>query len=244
MKPRQPVRGYLRLLPVTVAVAALVLAVRAGELWFGLELDPAPAAFAEESGEDKKKGESGAKTEMAENKSSDGTDTDSGDASAVEALGEPRKVFDLTLQYTPEEIAILQDLGKRREEIEAREIELEDRARLLDAAEGRLESRIAELKTLRTSIESLIRQYDDQEQAELQSVVKIYEAMKPKDAARILGELELEILLGILENMKERKMAPILAAMEPERARDITAEMARRRAIDLSTVAPPAEPRG
>ncbi len=89
-----------------------------------------------------------------------------------------------------------------------------------------------------------MRQYNEQEQAELQSIVKIYETMKPKDAARILADLEMRILLGIMESMKERKSAPILAAMEPKRAREVTEELARKREIDLSTQARGDKPAG
>ena len=115
---------------------------------------------------------------------------------------------------------------------------------MLNAAEGRLDKRIDELQQLRDSIEALVRQYNEQEQAELQSIVKIYETMKPKDAARILEDLEMQILLGIMEMMKERKSAPILAAMGAERARQVTSELARKRAIDLAKQAGKSEPSG
>ena len=101
----------------------------------------------------------------------------------------------------------------------------------MNAAEQRIESRIKEMLELRGRIEGLVRQYNDQEEVELLSVVKIYETMKPKEAARILGELELGVLLPILERMKERAMAPVLAAMDPAKAREITTELARQRPI-------------
>ena len=73
-----------------------------------------------------------------------------------------------------------------------------------------------------------------QEAAELESVVKIYETMKPKDAARILSELEMKVLLGIMEKMNGRRTAPILAAMPAARAREVTEELARRKAVNLT----------
>ena len=85
---------------------------------------------------------------------------------------------------------------------------------------------------MRTDIEGLIRQYDEQEAAELRSLVKIYETMKPKDAARILQELETKVLLSIMELMKERSSASVLAAMDAATARTVTTELARREVID------------
>jgi flagellar motility protein MotE (MotC chaperone) len=55
--------------------------------------------------------------------------------------------------------------------------------------------------------------------------------MKPKDAARIMEQLDNTVLLDMLERMKEPKVAPILAAMEPAKAKTITAELALRRQV-------------
>ena len=61
------------------------------------------------------------------------------------------------------------------------------------------------------------------------SLVKIYENMKPKDAARIFEDLELDTLLEVSERMKERKLAGIIAKMSPQKAREITIELRRLR---------------
>ena len=57
--------------------------------------------------------------------------------------------------------------------------------------------------------------------------------MKPKDAARIFEELDMEVLLEVIERMKERKTAPILAQMNPQRAKTVTLELAQRRELPL-----------
>ena len=163
---------------------------------------------------------------------------------AAKAAETGQRTTDFPVEFTPAVVAVLQDLANRRDELLTLETELEGRERLLNAAEGRLDKRIAELQQLRDSIEALVRQYNDQEKAELQSIVKIYETMKPKDAARILEDLDMRILLGIMETMKERKSAPILAAMGAERARQVTAELARKRQVDLSKQTGKTEPSG
>ena len=131
--------------------------------------------------------------------------------------------------FTPAEIEVLTELAKRRDDLAARERELGLREGLLQAAERRLDDKIVELRGIRAEIEQLVQLHNEREEAELQSLVKIYETMKPKDAARILGELELDVLLTIMERMKERSTAPVLAAMDPSRAREVTAELAQRR---------------
>src|SRR3546814_19626533 len=65
------------------------------------------------------------------------------------------------------------------------------------------------------------------------SLVKIYESMKPKDAARIFEHLDMEVLLEVVERMKERKTAPILAELDPERASTVTLELAKLRELHM-----------
>ena len=135
--------------------------------------------------------------------------------------------------FSPDEIAILQDLASRRQVLVQRELDLTLREGLLEAAENRIDAKIGELETLRAGIEKLVRQYDEQENAGVQSLVKIYETMKAKDAARILGQIDMDVLLLIMERMKERSSAPVLVEMDAERARQITLELAQRREITL-----------
>jgi flagellar motility protein MotE (MotC chaperone) len=60
--------------------------------------------------------------------------------------------------------------------------------------------------------------------------VKIYETMKPKDAARIFEQLDMPVLLGVLERMKEMKSSAILAAMDASKAKAATMALAERHA--------------
>ena len=126
---------------------------------------------------------------------------------------------------TPAEIELLMRLAERRDKLEGRNRELEAREGLLRAAEIRIERKVAELEDLRGVIEERIKVFDTQQEKKLGSLVKIYENMKPKDAAKIFEELEMTTLLEVAERMKERKLAPVMAKMNPERAREITVEL-------------------
>lgn len=137
---------------------------------------------------------------------------------------------DLTL-LTQTEIDLLQQLAERREVLEDREQEMDMRSGLLSAAESRIDKKVEELKLLQNTIQKLIRTYDQQQDAQLQSLVKIYENMKPKDAARIFEELDMDTLLLVIERMKERKLAPVMASMDPSKAMEITVELTRLRKL-------------
>lgn len=133
--------------------------------------------------------------------------------------------------YTRAEIELLANLAQRREVLEQRAREIDLRESLLAAAEKRIDERIAELKKLEGSIKQIVQQYDKQEEQNLQGLVKVYENMKPKDAARIFEKLDANVLLGVVERMKETKLAAVLADMPPTVAQEITVRLATRKQI-------------
>jgi len=223
----------VRLLPMVIFFSTLTLTVRVGDIWEGVDgvlnstvsvsstqaqaqtgADPAPADAAMPPGD----------AMPSELMSTDGLDPGAmaeEDQAAVAA----RMLADDPTLLTQSEIDLLQKLAERRVEIDARARELDSRVALLAAAESRIDRKIQDFKALQATIESLITTYDEQQDTKLLSLVKIYENMKPKDAARIFEELEMEVLLQVAERMKERSLAPIMAKMNPQRARDVTVEL-------------------
>ena len=87
------------------------------------------------------------------------------------------------------------------------------------------------LAKIKATIEQLLKKHDIQQEAKLKSLVKIYENMKPKQAARIFDRLDLGILLDVVERMRESKTAPIMANMTPARAKSVTAALVSRRML-------------
>jgi len=100
---------------------------------------------------------------------------------------------------------------------------------MLKAAESRIDKKVEEMKNLQATIEKLLASYDEQQEKKVASLVKIYESMKPKDAAKIFEELEMDVLLMVVERVNSRRLAPILAAMDPQKAREVTVELSRLR---------------
>ena len=223
----------IRFLPLTIFAATLMLTVKIGDIWDGfdglingtIQVSEAIAQPAEED---------------AKPAAKDGQPT-AGEKTAEQAVpaalkdepqGQISKLItnDPTL-LTPAEIDLLQQLAERRQVLESREQEFELRTGLLAAAESRIDKKVEELKVLRETISGLIKTFDAQQDAKLLSLVKIYENMKPKEAAKIFEELDMDTLLEVAERMKERKLAPIMAKMHPEKARDMTVELSRLRQL-------------
>lgn len=159
------------------------------------------------------------------------TDEEAAAAAAADVAQEP-EVAD-PFDYTDEEVDVLQQLAKRREELDLRARQLDEREALIQAAEQRMEQKMAELKALQATVEDLLKARSDQEEAELKSLVKMYENMKPKAAAKVFEEMDMDVLLDVVDRMNERKVAPILALVTPTRAKEITFELAQRRQLPM-----------
>jgi flagellar motility protein MotE (MotC chaperone) len=132
-----------------------------------------------------------------------------------------------------------QRLGERRNQIESREQELKLREQLLKAAEGRIEQRVNELKGLENRIGTAATQRDQDRKRQLGDLVKMYEAMRAKDAARVFDRLAPDLLVELAAQMNPRKLGDIVARMSPEQAEKLTIELAARAALDSAPAATP-----
>jgi flagellar motility protein MotE (MotC chaperone) len=124
---------------------------------------------------------------------------------------------------------LLLELRQRRQDLDTREASLAARESMMVAAEQRLGARVAELQALQKTLEALDAARKQREDASWLGLVKVYEAMKPRDAATIFNDLDMPVLLQVVDRMKEAKVAPILAAMMPDKARDVTTQLAQMR---------------
>ena len=129
---------------------------------------------------------------------------------------------------SPAELQVLQSLGDRRGELDQRASELDIQVQLMAAAQAKLDARIQQMTGLKADIQALLGQADQQQQAETDSLVRVYEAMKPKDAAARMTLLDDSVRLPMAAKMKERALSAILAMMTPDDARSLTEKLAKR----------------
>jgi flagellar motility protein MotE (MotC chaperone) len=118
------------------------------------------------------------------------------------------------------------ELRQRRLELDGREATLAARESILVATEQKLSARVVELQALQKKLETLEASRQQREDASWQGLVKLYESMKPRDAAVIFNDLDMPVLLQVVDRMKETKAAPVLAAMEADKARELTTKLA------------------
>jgi flagellar motility protein MotE (MotC chaperone) len=164
-------------------------------------------------------------------KKEEGADAKTVDAKDAKPAGAAPVVPDASPAFSTSEIEVLQSLAKRRDELDTREKSLGQREALLKAAEGEVDNKITQLTKLKADMEKLLGQQQKEEEGRIASLVKIYENMKPSDAANIFNKLDMNILLDVVGRMNERKVSPILAGMDPEKAKDVTIKLAEQRRL-------------
>lgn len=127
--------------------------------------------------------------------------------------------------FSNSEITILQELAERRESLDLRSQEIDKRAIQLKVAEDEIDKKLKQLQEYESKLKKLINTYSDKEKAQLNSLVKVYSSMKPKDAARIFDTFDMDILVAILKEMKPSVSSSILAQMNALKAKAVTTEL-------------------
>jgi flagellar motility protein MotE (MotC chaperone) len=224
-------RKRFRLLPLVIFAAALTLTLKVGTIWNDARIGVAKPSIAKVD-----KGDKGEKIDKGDAKEAAAKTAEGEKGDSPAAAEAADKDFDVS-QATDAEIDILEKLAARRRALDKRGGELDMREALLKATENRIDTKIAELQKIKSTIEGLLKKHDKEQEEKMKRLVKIYENMKPKDAARIFERLNMKILLDVVERMREAKTAPILANMDPEKANVLTTELAARRVLPSTEAA-------
>ena len=126
------------------------------------------------------------------------------------------------------EVQVLQALGARRQALELRGEQLETEDALMLAAEQRLNERVAELRTLETTVNDLLGRLDEEQERRVTSLVDVYQRMRAKDAAEVFDGLEDDVLVQVASRMRQANLAEVMGRMSPVRARRLTQMLADR----------------
>ncbi|HPF70697.1 MAG TPA: hypothetical protein PLQ13_08520 [Candidatus Krumholzibacteria bacterium] len=120
---------------------------------------------------------------------------------------------------------VFQDMAAERDRIQREKEELLQtrqsvavQEKVLEQSRQRLESVIAELEQKQAV-------FAQEREASAARLAKMYEAMKPEQAAPIIAALEMDVILDIMSRMKERPAAKILAKMDAGLAAQISTRL-------------------
>jgi flagellar motility protein MotE (MotC chaperone) len=214
----------VRLLPAVIAVSIGALAFKGVDIAY---------AFVDEAATDAASGEQAENPELTS--TGEGADSEAPPAAGApdgaalpvaDALCTPATDYASEAGISEQEILVLRSLSDRRKVLEERETELVTREQAAAAAEERLNEQIAELKALEGKVQGVLAQIDAKGDERMAQLVKTYEAMKPKDAARIFDGMNDKVLLDLSKSMKPATLAAVMASMDPKRAEALTQMLA------------------
>lgn len=163
-------------------------------------------------------------------------------SSASPCVGQEKQTgLDLDPQAAAARKSLLADLASRTKELDEESRRIEEQKRTIEASQAALDVRLKQYDDRQSSLAEKTEQEKKQGDEEIERLVKIYEAMPPRDAASIFNVLDFRVLVPVMSKMNPRKASAILAAMSAERANMTTQMLA---GVPRNAVAVQIKPRG
>lgn len=126
--------------------------------------------------------------------------------------------------------ALLEAFGERESRIEAREAAIRDRMHALRIADAEIETKLTELKAADEQLRETMAMAETASENDLEKLTKVYESMKPKQAAALFEEMDPNFAAGFLGRMRPEAAANIMAGLSPEAAHVFSVVLAGRNA--------------
>ena len=249
-------RNDVRLLPAVAGVAAILLCLKAGGLAFEASAATAPAPAQKTAAQPATPPATAPQSSAAPTTPAPAADPLAAINSALPMpanrplappnqapqAAAPAPAVSAETGVSQAEMDVLTSLAGRRGVLDDRQRELDLKASVIAAAEKRVDEKIAQLKALQAQIEALMGQREQRESQQIDGLVRVYAAMKPRDAARIFASLDDEVRINVAGRMKPDTMAGILAALPSEVAQKLTVELATRYRAPTAAAAGAAQP--
>ncbi len=125
---------------------------------------------------------------------------------------------------------LLRALQEREARLAAREGQFADRMQALRLAEAEVTEKLAALTAAEEALRATIALADSAAESDLERLTRVYENMKPKDAAELFEQMTPDFAAGFLGMMEPVAAAQIMTLITPEVAYSISAVLAGRNA--------------
>jgi len=116
----------------------------------------------------------------------------------------------------------LNALQQKESEILKREEQLKEKEERLGKLEKEIEQKVKDLLALQKEIQAARNEKQEAQLGKVRSLAKIYGTMKPKEAAKLMENLDDKLVMGIIGTMTPDEAAAILALMDVKKAAKIS----------------------
>lgn len=125
---------------------------------------------------------------------------------------------------------LLLALLMREKRVKDKETELLKREKIVSVAKFEIERRIIAMEQAELALSSTLAQADAAAEDDVSQLIKVYESMKPKDAAALFEAMEPAFAAGFLGRMRPETAAGVLTGLSPKAAYTISVILAGRNA--------------
>ncbi len=125
---------------------------------------------------------------------------------------------------------MLKSFQSREARIKKEESEIEDRRQALKLADRQIESKLARLQEAEEELRQTLTMADTAAESDVERLTKVYESMKPKQAAALFEEMNPDFAAGFLGRMRPEAAAGIMAGLSPQAAHMFSVVLAGRNA--------------
>ena len=99
---------------------------------------------------------------------------------------------------------------------------LKDKEERLAKIEKEVEQKVKDLLVLQKEIQAAKTEKQDTQNTKVKSLAKIYGTMKPKEAAKLMENLDDKLVMNIVSTMTPDEAASVLALMDVKKAAKIS----------------------
>ncbi|MEX1235228.1 MAG: hypothetical protein WEB56_09615 [Roseovarius sp.] len=125
---------------------------------------------------------------------------------------------------------MLKSFQARKAQIDRQEEEMRDRQQALTVAERQLQSQLAQLEAAEDKLRQTLTMADTAAESDVDKLTKVYESMKPKQAAALFEVMDPDFAAGFLGRMKPDAAAAVMAGLSPQAAHTFSVVLAGRNA--------------
>jgi flagellar motility protein MotE (MotC chaperone) len=129
---------------------------------------------------------------------------------------------------TPSSAETLAHLEQRELELKRKEQNLQEQEQHLMQMQKEVEQKLEELIAIQKEIQSFRSEKSETKNASIRSLAQIYGTMKPKEAAKLLENMDEKLVVNLLSTMKSNEAAEILSIMDFKKAAKISEALTQR----------------
>lgn len=128
----------------------------------------------------------------------------------------------------PSSAETLSFLEQRELELKRKEQSLQEQEKHLLQMQKEVEEKLQELITIQKDIQTFRNEKAETKNASIRSLAQIYGTMKPKEAAKLLENMDEKLVVSLLSTMKANEAAEILSIMDFKKAAKISEALTQR----------------